>query len=825
MKLNNKGFTMVELLVAMAIMGLLIIMAFPTIRAIQSNNTSTKYKEYGKSALSASKLYVDSYEEDLFDLNEANAMKSIDLNDLVKKDLLKDISMSDSTCLNGSSVNIIKYKDDYTYCLNLICTTGGKEVYKELSNEGKCKDLVIHNIKYSATGQTGRTISVIQGNNHTVLTPGAAHITIPNGYKFVKWNSSIGKKKAGEVIEVNSDIEFTPEIESFKYKLRFDSSLSGAGTMTDQECKVGEPCKIKNNEFSKDYYSFSNYTYNSKTYNPGDDIKNDVNITSENQVVNVTASFRKNKITINYYSNGGSLQPNIKQRCSIKAGCPKNDRKCYWKTHWTEVSGCKAKSGLVQTVQMNFDAKNFAYDNNGMPNYDDKNGAALYMTRSGCTGTHFWHIGSAASGNKINEYHTEKNSSFATMASFANDSRVGKGEAFKKGDVTVDVFAGWNCPNSVTCAAGKYLPKNSSSCAACLSKYYCLGGTFKKNTSKDQGLTPCPTGYKNSPVGSSKITQCYMNVVNNHFVKKEKDSSSTPCSSGTAQVAHKVNYGNKSTCIELPKCTIKPSRKSNKLGWYRKNVTLTLETTGPYTKRGLDKTQKSTNGKTTASVTKEGTTTYYGYVENAVGNSTCSITIQLDKTPPTLKDYKYYVHNNVQSHSSANRLNQPSGSWPGKFKVKLRSVTSTDKLSGVYAYYMYFEPTVLVNTTIYRPSGKNIPNKTDTPLPLTSSDCKKVRHYVEEVGAYSTGYFCKKDDLINKVQEYPISVPSSADHYNFDWCGGIKVYDKAGNMITTSQGNDNNKKVANRSGMGSNSQCIKVNHANNNSTIFTFKKF
>ena len=255
--MKNKGFTMVELLVAMAIMGLLIIMAFPTIRAIQSNNTSTKYKEYGKSALSASKLYVDSYEEDLFDLNDNNGMKSIDLNDLVKKDLLKDINISDSTCLNGSSVNIIKYKDDYTYCLNLICSTGGKEVYTEISKEGKCKDLVLYNVTYSY-GSTHHDVSVIQGNNHTVLTPGAANISIPNGYKFVSWiNSNIGEKKPGNVIEVNSDIEFTPKLESLKYIIRYKSSLDGTIIMEDQPCTVGQSCKLKANTYSKDYYNAS----------------------------------------------------------------------------------------------------------------------------------------------------------------------------------------------------------------------------------------------------------------------------------------------------------------------------------------------------------------------------------------------------------------------------------------------------------------------------------------------------------------------------------------------------------------------------------------
>ena len=39
---NNKGFTMVELLAAIAILGLLMIMAFPTMRAVQSRNEKRK---------------------------------------------------------------------------------------------------------------------------------------------------------------------------------------------------------------------------------------------------------------------------------------------------------------------------------------------------------------------------------------------------------------------------------------------------------------------------------------------------------------------------------------------------------------------------------------------------------------------------------------------------------------------------------------------------------------------------------------------------------------------------------------------------------------
>ena len=587
--MNKKGFTMVELLVAMAIMGLLIIMAFPTIRAIQSNNTSTKYKEYGKSVISAAKLYTDSYQDDLFDLNDNNGMTSIDLNELVKKDLLKDINISDSTCLNGSSVNIIKYKDDYTYCLNLICSTGGKEVYTELSKEGKCKDLTLYKVTYSY-GSTKHDVSVIQGNNHSVLTPGAAHISIPNGYRFVQWNSGAGDKKPGEVIEVNSDITFTPELEAFNYTIRFKSSLDPPVVTGTQSCTVGQSCKLKVNEYVKDYYTFDGYKYNNKDYSVGSEMKNVFSITEDNQIVDVTAKFKQNMITVNYYSNGGILRPNPSQSCPVQAGCKPADH-CSAGT-----DECRNKEDLVKTINKDSKDTGYSASGKGMPNYDTTTGASLYMTRSGCTGTHFWHIGSPTSSNKINEDHnyTDTVSTFKTMADFANDSRVGKGEAFKKGNVTVNVYAGWDCPNSITCDPGTYLPKSKSKCVTCTEKNYCEGGVFIKNNKKDQGIKPCPDGYKNSPKGSKRITQCYMKVKVDHYVKKERDKDSTLCARGYTRTAHEVKYEKVSKCnIVSVKCSA---------GYYlpKDKLTCSICTKGNYCKGGTYKYNESNDQGITA---------------------------------------------------------------------------------------------------------------------------------------------------------------------------------------------------------------------------------
>ena len=760
--MNNKGFTMVELLVSMAIMGLLIIMAFPTIRAIQTNNNKTKYEEYGKTVLSASKLYTDSYEEDLFDLNETNAMKSIDLNELVKKDLLKDISVSDTTCLNGSSVNIIKYKDDYTYCLNLLCTVGGKEVYSKISKEGKCKDLTIYTVAYSSPGQADYVVSVVDGEKHTVLSPEAAHISIPKGKKFVQWNESgiIGSKKPGNIITVDSNVRFTPQFDALNYKVRYKSSISGAsGSMPDQNCTVGKSCKLLPNKFIKDYYTFDNYKYNGKTYKVDSDMKNVFNITKDNQIVEVNATFRKNLLTLNYNSNGGVLTPGRNQKCPALAGCKKSE--CIW----PQLRGCKNKSGLIYQGKDNFDvlynanyssagirdyrssgslyltktgcsstdnwlvgsnnsskkinslkkytsgtdffkeagiddtikkgdatlnlyaewkcptytltikkddninsvkmdgvnttskkvkygttvkvevgAKDYyhakwadnnstatsrsvkvtkdmtltvksvknqlvinqysaggkltpgnrqlcrklagcgnnecldnpeannsnevakcknasgliyvgspdtydttVYNKDGLRDYATKSGATLYLTRTNCTATKYWHVGSEYSSTKIHEDNKYKNAAEfvkACGASYSND--------FKKKNISINLYAGWDCPNEIKCSAGKYLPKNKTSCAVCTAGKYCPGGTFKKNTSKDQGINACPSGYGNSAAGSKKIEDCYIIVSAGKYIKTKKKADQTPCGNGTYKAKHNVNYGSVSSCSNCP---------------------------------------------------------------------------------------------------------------------------------------------------------------------------------------------------------------------------------------------------------------------------------
>ena len=63
---DNRGFTLVELLVAISIMGLITLVSLPVISVITENNNKSKYKKYDESLVSSAKLYTDAYTIDLF---------------------------------------------------------------------------------------------------------------------------------------------------------------------------------------------------------------------------------------------------------------------------------------------------------------------------------------------------------------------------------------------------------------------------------------------------------------------------------------------------------------------------------------------------------------------------------------------------------------------------------------------------------------------------------------------------------------------------------------------------------------------------------------
>lgn len=133
---NNNGFTLIELLVTIVILGVISGMSFPLIRGLQERNTYTKYEKYGESLVAAAKLYVNSYEEDVFRYEDdfqkdssisaeekANGQTACILfRDLNEKNLINDLSMDGVTCNSPNTfVKITRKKGKYTYKYYIGC--------------------------------------------------------------------------------------------------------------------------------------------------------------------------------------------------------------------------------------------------------------------------------------------------------------------------------------------------------------------------------------------------------------------------------------------------------------------------------------------------------------------------------------------------------------------------------------------------------------------------------------------------------------------------------------------------------------------------------
>ena len=139
---NNKGFTLVELLVAITILGIIMAIAIPQLSNIQNNNKTTKYKKYADTIITSGKLYTDAYTEDMFGNNKSGCI-DIPYTDMDDKDLIKDIKVSGATCKSDKTfIRVRKANDHYFYEASVSCKDKeGKVVYEELLPSDACNGL------------------------------------------------------------------------------------------------------------------------------------------------------------------------------------------------------------------------------------------------------------------------------------------------------------------------------------------------------------------------------------------------------------------------------------------------------------------------------------------------------------------------------------------------------------------------------------------------------------------------------------------------------------------------------------------------------------
>lgn len=133
--MNNKGFTLTEVIVAVAVAGIISLIAFPTISKLREENTKKEFKEYEKVLVNAAKLYMDSHQQDI-DISDIY-ISFVDLKSLGIRSFSKRGINCDSSCVKVTDANYAYRK----YIPVLICTKNNKTVYENNSSEsGKCSE-------------------------------------------------------------------------------------------------------------------------------------------------------------------------------------------------------------------------------------------------------------------------------------------------------------------------------------------------------------------------------------------------------------------------------------------------------------------------------------------------------------------------------------------------------------------------------------------------------------------------------------------------------------------------------------------------------------
>lgn len=218
-RMNVKGFTLIEVLGVIVIMGLILIVAIPTMSKLMNNNKSQEYNSYYSTVQEAAQVYAGKLGSKLGN-SKYSGCAEIELSTLINEGYVEAYSDNDVTCTTASGgtdykIKIRNNKGNISVNFRLICTNNetGEIEYDtgtDSADTNSCDAYVMAeeiNLKTQLDGDESLSKETPADSNITYITG-----TNPNNYiwysgkmwRIVSYNSSTDAVKAVTVNPIAS---------------------------------------------------------------------------------------------------------------------------------------------------------------------------------------------------------------------------------------------------------------------------------------------------------------------------------------------------------------------------------------------------------------------------------------------------------------------------------------------------------------------------------------------------------------------------------------------------------------------------------------------
>ena len=136
-----KGFTLIELIAVITVIGLLLLVSFPAINNLMKKNDIKKYEAYYDIAKAAAKAYSMNMEDYIGSVNDEGCIKTT-TTDLINKEYLKEIDEKNVECRETDNGIVIRNKyGNITSTVSLVCKDikTGKIIYEKEEETESCE--------------------------------------------------------------------------------------------------------------------------------------------------------------------------------------------------------------------------------------------------------------------------------------------------------------------------------------------------------------------------------------------------------------------------------------------------------------------------------------------------------------------------------------------------------------------------------------------------------------------------------------------------------------------------------------------------------------